>query len=208
MKEEREGLLQDIAKLKAALQQLAARHQGTLYTYPHGQMLIHVARASPARTGSLYRVCKCTTVTSIRQAGCSPHCWHSCNTITTAIVSSWGLVNAACAPMACCCTNAAALHNTNTQHCTTHTHTRQDCITQGSRVLTWHVLLCQVQARRRSQQLWLAPGVKSGWLLTRGSHKLCRTNSSACSSSISSSCNSSSNSSSSRPVLLDGRTVT
>jgi len=28
MKEEREGLLKDIAKLKAALQQLAARHQG------------------------------------------------------------------------------------------------------------------------------------------------------------------------------------
>ena len=41
MKEEREGLLQDMAKLKAALQQLAARHQGMLYTYPHGQMLIH-----------------------------------------------------------------------------------------------------------------------------------------------------------------------
>ena len=32
MKEEREGLLQDMAKLKAALQQLAARHQGMLYT--------------------------------------------------------------------------------------------------------------------------------------------------------------------------------
>ena len=30
MKEEREGLLKDIAKLKAALQQLAARHQGKL----------------------------------------------------------------------------------------------------------------------------------------------------------------------------------
>lgn len=30
MKEEREGLLKDIAKLKAALQQLAARHQGEL----------------------------------------------------------------------------------------------------------------------------------------------------------------------------------
>ena len=28
MKEEREGLLKDIAKLKAALSQLAARHQG------------------------------------------------------------------------------------------------------------------------------------------------------------------------------------
>ena len=40
MKEEREGLLQDIAKLKAALQQLATRHQGMLYTCPHGQMLI------------------------------------------------------------------------------------------------------------------------------------------------------------------------
>ena len=32
--------------------------------------------------------------------------------ITTAIVFSWGLVNAARTSVACCCINAAALHNT------------------------------------------------------------------------------------------------
>jgi len=32
--------------------------------------------------------------------------------ITNAIVSSWALLNAACTSMACCCANAAALHNT------------------------------------------------------------------------------------------------
>ena len=53
MKEEREGLLQDIAKLKAALQQLAARHQGNLYSYPHGQMLVHVVHDGRAPTESL-----------------------------------------------------------------------------------------------------------------------------------------------------------
>ncbi len=54
MKEEREGLLQDIAKLKAALQQLAARHQGMLYTYPHGQMFIHMAHDGLAQTERMY----------------------------------------------------------------------------------------------------------------------------------------------------------
>ncbi len=75
MNEEREGLLQDIAKLKAALQQLAARHQGMLYTYPYGEALIHVAHASPAQTGRLYHVC--TAMPNIKQAGCSPCCWHA-----------------------------------------------------------------------------------------------------------------------------------
>jgi len=54
MKEEREGLLQDIAKLKAALQQLAARHQGMLYTYPHGQILIQVAHDGLGQTERMY----------------------------------------------------------------------------------------------------------------------------------------------------------
>lgn len=39
MKEEREGLLKDIAKLKAALQQLAARHQGKLKHLRHTKEL-------------------------------------------------------------------------------------------------------------------------------------------------------------------------
>ena len=64
MKEEREGLLQDMAKLKAALKQLAARHQGMLYTYPHGQMLIHKAHDGCASTENLYHVV--TAVTDIR----------------------------------------------------------------------------------------------------------------------------------------------
>ena len=75
MKEEREGLLQDIAKLKAALQQLAARHHGMLYIHPHGQMLIHMADDDHAPTESLYHVC--TAMPNLRQAGYCPHCWHA-----------------------------------------------------------------------------------------------------------------------------------
>lgn len=90
MKEEREGLLQDIAKLKAALQQLAARHQGMLYAYPHGQMLIHVAHAGLAQTKSFNHVC--TAVTNIRQAGCSPHCWHVLQSHHDCDCVFWGFV--------------------------------------------------------------------------------------------------------------------
>ena len=42
MKEERQGLLKDLAKLKAALQQLALRHQGQLSTLPSNDSKVHV----------------------------------------------------------------------------------------------------------------------------------------------------------------------
>ena len=54
-----------------------------------------------------------------------------CSPITTAIVPSWGLVNAACTSLACSCTNAAALHNTRQPYvdvaCPALHNTRQPC---------------------------------------------------------------------------------